>query len=84
MIADEYMLLVKGAETSILDRLASGLGEVTLDHINEYAEVIELIVILWISSRSPWRTWPPCLHSISDYVILLSSTERVANPGSCS
>ncbi|XP_074634074.1 phospholipid-transporting ATPase IF-like isoform X2 [Acropora palmata] len=34
----EYMLLVKGAETSIFDRLASGPGEVTLGHINEYAE----------------------------------------------
>ena len=32
-------MLVKGAETSILDRLASGPGDVTLEHVNEYAEV---------------------------------------------
>ncbi|XP_068732876.1 LOW QUALITY PROTEIN: phospholipid-transporting ATPase IF-like [Montipora capricornis] len=34
----EYVMLVKGAETSILDRLASGPGDVTLEHVNEYAE----------------------------------------------
>ena len=77
------MLLVKGAETSILDRLASGPGEVTLDHINEYAEVIELTVIYWMSSTRPLRTWPPCVNSISDYVMLFSPTERAANSGSC-
>jgi len=77
------MLLVKGAETSIFDRLASGPGEVTLGHINEYAEVIELIVIYCMSSTWPLRTWPPCLNSISDYVMLFSLAERVANSGSC-
>ena len=32
-------MLVKGAETAVLNQLASGLGDVTLDHVNEYAEV---------------------------------------------
>ena len=32
-------MLVKGAETAVLNQLASGPGDVTLDHVNEYAEV---------------------------------------------
>ncbi|XP_078379696.1 phospholipid-transporting ATPase IF-like isoform X2 [Oculina patagonica] len=35
---DEYVMLVKGAETAVLDRLASGPRDDTLDHVNEYAE----------------------------------------------
>ena len=38
-VADEYVMLVKGAETAVLDRLASGPRDDTLDHVNEYAEV---------------------------------------------
>ena len=32
-------MLVKGAETAVLNQLVSGPGDVTLDHVNEYAEV---------------------------------------------
>ena len=32
-------MLVKGAETAVLNQLASGPGDVTLDHVNEYAKV---------------------------------------------
>ncbi|KAM7451065.1 putative phospholipid-transporting ATPase IF [Porites harrisoni] len=35
---DKYLMLVKGAETAVLNQLASGPGDVTLDHVNEYAE----------------------------------------------
>ena len=38
-VAGEYVMLVKGAETAVLDKLASGPGDVTLNHVNEYAEV---------------------------------------------
>lgn len=41
-VADEYVMLVKGAETAVLDQLASGPRDVTLDHVNEYAEVFRL------------------------------------------
>ncbi|XP_020622281.1 probable phospholipid-transporting ATPase IF isoform X1 [Orbicella faveolata] len=34
---DEYVMLVKGAETAVLDQLASGPRDITLDHVNEYA-----------------------------------------------
>ncbi|KAK3727334.1 hypothetical protein QZH41_018176, partial [Actinostola sp. cb2023] len=34
----KYLLLAKGAETSILDRLKSGPQEVTQDHVDGYAE----------------------------------------------
>ncbi|XP_027044475.1 probable phospholipid-transporting ATPase IF [Pocillopora damicornis] len=34
----EHVMLVKGAETAVLDRLASGPKDITLDHVNEYAE----------------------------------------------
>ena len=43
-IADEYLMLVKGAETAVLDQLASGPRDVTLDHVNEYAEVCDVLV----------------------------------------
>ena len=42
-VADEYVMLVKGAETAVLDQLASGPRDVTLDHVNEYAEVCKLV-----------------------------------------
>ena len=42
-VADEYVMLVKGAETAVLDQLASGPRDVTLDHVNEYAEVRLLV-----------------------------------------
>lgn len=42
-VADEYVMLVKGAETAVLDQLASGPRDVTLDHVNEYAEVCILV-----------------------------------------
>ena len=41
-VAGEYVMLVKGAETAVLDQLASGPRDVTLDHVNEYAEVCVL------------------------------------------
>lgn len=42
-VADEYVMLVKGAETAVLDQLGSGPRDVTLDHVNEYAEVCILV-----------------------------------------
>ena len=42
-VADEYVMLVKGAETAVLDQLASGPRDITLDHVNEYAVVCRLV-----------------------------------------
>ena len=46
-VADEYVMLVKGAETAVLDQLASGPRDVTLDHVNQYAEVCRLVCPYW-------------------------------------
>ena len=57
--ADEYVMLVKGAETAVLDQLASGPRDVTLDHVNEYAEVF---IYMYSSSLSPSVLQPHYHH----------------------
>lgn len=44
-------MLVKGAETAVLDRLASGPKDITLDHVNEYAEVCVIVELADVTSE---------------------------------
>lgn len=49
-VPGEHMMLVKGAETAVLDRLASGPKNITLDHVNEYAEVCVMVKLPEVAS----------------------------------
>ena len=66
-VADEYVMLVKGAETAVLDQLASGPRDVTLDHVNEYAEVCLLVF--------PYKTRA---QGCSMYVLLTKCEAKIA------
>lgn len=44
-------MLVKGADTAVLDRLVSGPKDITLDHVNEYAEVCVTVELADVTSE---------------------------------